>query len=378
MAQRVIFVLITFLGWNCSATEISPEPSSPSEALTADWLLIASAAEDKGSWEEAGHALDSWALLDEINSSWVERRIRAADGSGDWETAAVWRAHALARNPHDIALRVDLADDLQRLGRIEEAISTLTEVTEDEELGVVALAALGEIYKREGEYLMAAQALEDLASVLEDPQAASWWQAASQLREKGGDLEGAVAALEKALNSQGLFEDERRRLERLAAFQTGEPRNVADAVGLLNSHVNPDFRLSGIRYLSLGEFPDELKVFGVALRDPDPRVVIVAAAEIGKRGSSADRFLLYPLFGHSSREVRLGALRGISPIAEIDDFPLILPFLQPEDRQVFRAANRVLESASGHIVAIDIDPDEERRGEIASLWNSWYEKQAQS
>ena len=142
-------------------------------------------------------------------------------------------------------------------------------------------------------------------------------------------------------------------------------------------HQNAEFRLAGIRYLVFSRFPDEIQVFAAALQDSDLRIVSIASREIGKRGEEVDRFWLLPLLNHADRGVRLAALQGLGPLAILDDFPLLLPFLLPDDREVFRAANRILERSSGELVALDLDPDEDRRAEIAVLWVSWYEEQAQ-
>ena len=377
MARRLILFLAIIGGCCCSSAGLETHPSNPAEALVADWLGIAKDAEISHAWEEAAHALDSWALLHETDSEWVERRIRVADGAGDWESAVVWRTRALAENPGDITLRVDLADDLQILGRSAEGVVLLEEATRDPEVGAVALAALAEIHKREGDWLAAAEATERLAESLEGRNAAAWWQAASQLREMAGDGPGAVASMEKALKAQGILEREGRRLDRLAAFQAGEPRNVKDAVDLLGRHQDPGFRLAGIRYLASGRFPDEIQVFASALQDSDLRIVSIASREIGKRGAEMDRFLLLSLLDHADRGVRLAALHGLGPLVILEDFPLLLPFLLPNDREVFRVANRILERSSGEVVALDLDPDQERRAEIAALWSSWYEEQSQ-
>jgi len=166
-------------------------------------------------------------------------------------------------------------------------------------------------------------------------------------------------------------------LDRLAAFQAGEPRNVKDAVDLLGRHQDPGFRLAGIRYLVSGRFPNEIQVFASALQDSDLRIVSIASREIGKRGAEMDRFLLLSLLDHADRGVRLAALHGLGPLVILEDFPLLLPFLLPNDREVFRVANRILESSSGEVVALDLDPDQERRAEISALWSSWYEEQSQ-
>ena len=377
MARRLILFLAIFGGWNCSSSGLETHPSNPAEALVADWLGIAKDAEIRHAWEEAAHALDSWALLHETDSAWVERRIRVADGAGDWEAAVVWRTRALAENPNDITLRVDLADDLQILGRPAEGVALLEEVTGDSEVGAVALAALAEIHKREEDWLAAAEATERLADSLEGSIAAAWWQAASQLRERAGDGPGAVASMEKALKAQGLLGKVGRRLDRLAAFQAGEPRNVEDAVDLLARHQDPEFRLAGIHYLAAGRFPDEIEVFTSALQDSDLRIVSIASREIGNRGAEVDRFLLFPLLDHADRRVRLAALHGLGPLVILADSPLFIPFLLPDDREVFRVANRILERISGEVVALDLDPDRERRAEIASLWALWHKEQFQ-
>ena len=287
----------------------SPDQFS-SRIADQDALQRASEAEGRLNYAEAAMWLDRYeqqpdAVLDE--SFWFHRAAIAERG-GDIERAIEVRMRLLEFRPQDVWLRIDLADDLQQVGRDLEAIEMLEVKLDKVEDNNYALQALVELQSRFEHYGAAAMAAERLANGYEEMQATHeaqlWWQRASSLHEKNNNLKAATLAMEKALVGVDLAEEEAKALARLRAFELGEPENVADAVGLLRYHTDADNRLAGVRYLALDRFPSEVAVFEMALLDPDSRVVRVALAELSKNGGSAGQTELFscerlvPSLGH--------------------------------------------------------------------------------
>ncbi len=341
----------------------------------SDWLKRAQEAEDRHAWEEAAFALDHWAQNHPPDKGWYQRRVRAADRSGDDQAAARYRRGWLKLEPGNLLLRIDLADDLQRIGQGEEGAQLLEEVADDPETSILALRALGELYLRDGRKLEAAFAFERLARDARVAEPKALLQAASRLREEAGDLEGALETLEKALKDSDLKNGQRHFLDRLKAFQTGIPQSVADGVALMTLHPNPDFRLDGALYLARGAFPDDDAVFRKALGDSDPRVLRVAIRELAYRGSRADAPLLVPFLKSENEDVRLAAVRTLGSLGTLEQIPALLPLLDPENRALFRGVRQSLEAITGMVIGVELDPSLDQRKRIRKEWEDWWAEQ---
>ena len=85
----------------------------PQTSEAGDYLTSAREFELCAEWEQAGLMLDQWARLNPVDDSWQQRRLRCADGAGDRQTSMRIRRQLLALDAGDLALRIDLADDLQ-------------------------------------------------------------------------------------------------------------------------------------------------------------------------------------------------------------------------------------------------------------------------
>lgn len=347
----------------------------PGTALWAP-LLLAAAACGAATAEEASAAPPAPAPAAEAEEA-LRARLRGADEAGDWETCAALRRELLRLHPDDAGLRVDLADDLQRCGRGDEGAAVLEEIAAADATRDLALRALCELRWRDGRPLDAAAALERLAAAGPRDQR-DLWRRAAELREEGGDLAGALAALERALEGLEIPESERRTLERLQAFETGEIHNVADAVALLQLHPDARKRLLGIQYLARGRFPDDLQVFRRALSDPDPPVYRLAAMEFCARASAAEAAEVAELVQHADEDVRLAAARALGRIGTRAEVPALIRAMDPQNRTLWRAVRLSLERLTGQTIGVELDPDAARRGEIRAAWEAWWaERQAE-
>lgn len=344
------------------------------ELRPEQWLELAAAAEKGQDWEYAAYSLDRAKLgHPELaqDLEWIQRRVRAAEFLDDSETAAGLRSRWLELEPENFLLAVDQADDWQRMGRGAEARRLLEGFRQHREHRPAALQALAVLLERDEAFLEAAQVLEELASESEPERAQILFQEASRLRETGGDLGGALESLEQSLAGVDLEEEERRTLERLKAFEEGEPQSVADAVALMRMHPDPDYRFRGAIYLSRGPFPDQLRVFASVLGDPDTRVVRVAIRELSLRGDDAWAPEVGALLAHADPQVQLAAVQALERIGTFDQLPSLVDLLLPEDRSLFRATRKTLEAISGHRIGAELDPKLPRRQEIAAEWRKW-------
>ncbi|MFQ5749246.1 MAG: HEAT repeat domain-containing protein [Planctomycetota bacterium] len=364
---------------SCSAAGTDPAGTlaayEEEGGFPSDWLERAQEAEDRHAWEEAAFDLDHWALNHPPGKVWFQRRVRAADRSGDDEAAARYRREWLKLEPGNLLLRIDLADDLQRIGKGEQGARLLEEVADDPETSILALRSLGELYLRDGRKLEAAYAFERLARDKRVAEPKVLLQTASRLREDAGDLAGALEVLEKALKDSDLKKNERHFLDRLKAFQTGIPQSVADGVALLTLHPDPEFRLNGALYLARGTFPDDAAVFRKALGDQDPRVLRVAIRELAYRGARTDALLLVPFLQNGNEEVRLAAVRALGSLGTLEQIPALLPLLDPENRALFRGVRQSLEAITGMVIGVEIDPGLEQRRRIRKEWEDWWKEQ---
>jgi|FLOH01.1.fsa_nt_gi tetratricopeptide (TPR) repeat protein len=342
-----------------------------------DALERAAEAESRLNFSEAGMWMDRYeqqqdAVLDE--GFWFHRAAIAERG-GDVNRALEVRQKLLLLRPDDVWLRIDIADDLQQVGRDLEAVEMLAAPLENVESQNYALQALVELHTRFEHYGAAAQAAERLAARYEEEGAAHearlWWQQASTLYEKNHNLRAATLTMEKALVGVNLAEEEARALARLHAFELGEPENVADAIGLVRYHTDPDHRLAGVRYLAREPFPQDVTLFEMVLQDPDPRVVRVALAELSVRSQRGRVQAILPLLENPSPEIKIAALRALGALATLAEVPKLLDFLIPEDRTLFRVARASLIAVCDTRLSIEMDPELEQRRKLRELWLAW-------
>ena len=350
----------------------------PQTSEAGDYLTSAREFELCAEWEQAGLMLDQWARLNPVDDSWQQRRLRCADGAGDRQTSMRIRRQLLALDAGDLALRIDLADDLQALGFGLEAISMLEEsaaIERDAATGAsLARRALAEICIREKEIATAAGLFEELAVEASPTLQPGLALTASSLWEELGEIEAALRCVEMAVDPAQMEERERQALARLKSFSQGTAENVAEAVALLKHHPDADSRLTGIVYLARDRFPGDLDVFIDALYDVDLRIVRVALNQIGLRGSASDADFARDFLDHPNIEVRISACGCIERGGDVDQAWAILPLLIPEDRALFRAARRCLQSICGETILYELDPNLEQRTAIAAGWQLWCEE----
>lgn len=342
-----------------------------------DALQRAREAEGRLNFAEAGMWLDRYEQQDDavLDESFWFHRAAIAERGGDLNRALSVREKLLVLRPQDVWLRMDLADDMQQVGRDLEAIEVLEVALENPEDQNYAWQALVELHVRFEHPGPAAQIAERLAQSFEiagaEHDAQMWWQRASSLHEKNNNLRAATLAMEKALVGVDLAEEEAKALARLRAFELGEPENAADAVGLLRYHTNPDMRLAGVRYLARDRFPTEVSTFEMALRDPDSRVVRVALAELGKRAERGRVKAVVPLLAAESQDIRIAAIRAVGLLGTTDQVPQLLAALIPEDRTLFRVARAALHGVCDTRLSINMDPDLEERRKLREVWLAW-------
>lgn len=340
-------------------------------------LAQAEAAERRLDFAAAGRWLDLYAANPEakLDQAYWFRRAAVAEKGADPAAAVLARQQLLQMHPEDVWLRIDLADDLQQLGRDLEAIDVLRFPFAEVDSQRLAWEASVELHLRLGQGGRAALAAEQLAgSYVGEEHAASarqWWQRASHLHEEAGDLRAATLAMEKALVGVDLAEEEQRALERLRAFELGQPQNAADALGLLQYHPEASHRLAGIRYLSRDRFPNEIDVFEMALQDPEERIVRIAIQELVQRSYRGRVDALLPLLEHEVANVQLAAIRALGHLGTMEQLPTLLEQLKPEDRSLFRAARSALQDLTGEKLSLVGDPDPHQRSELRERWLAW-------
>lgn len=363
---------------SCSAT--SPEfpvtERAPySRQVPSDsWMGLSEAAAERKDWAEAGMWLDRHATLPEVSldTDFWQRRALYADQAGDPFRAAEVRQYLLEQSPDDLWLRIDLADDLQQIGRDLEAIDILDHNFPNAEDQVYAWSASVELMLQSNYQQEAAERCEQLAKATEGTAARDWWQRASSLHERLGDLTRATICLEKALEGMRLRKGEERVVQRLHALQLGEPENVADALLLLRHHTDPAMRVNAIQYLSDQDFAQAVGTFEFVLQDPAAEVVQVALKELGQRSVAGRCEAILPMLQHESPEVVLEAIHALGALGTEPEIPALLGVMDPQNRAQFRAARLALQQVTGHRISQDLDPNEEQRQVLKSQWMDWF------
>lgn len=342
----------------------------PSDA----WLGLATAAAERGDWQEAGLWFDRYATLPEaeLDDDFWRRRAHFADQAGDPFRAAEVRQFLLQAQPDDLWLRVDLADDFQQIGRDLDAIAVLDHDFADPEHQVYAWSASVELMLQAGRQAEAAARCEQLANATTGNSARDWWQRASSLHERLGDLPRATICLERALEGMRLNQGEERGVQRLHALQLGRPENVSDALLLLRHHTDGDKRLNAIDYLREQEFPQDVGTFEFALRDPEVEVVRIALQELAVRSTVGRCDAIVPLVDHEHDGLVLEALHALGALGTAQEIPTLLEALIPQDRARFRAARQALQKISGTRLADGLDLNLAEREALKLQWMDWF------
>jgi len=364
MKHQLYLLLLFSCGVLPAQTDI-PEPQKNLEHLALE-------AEQKENWEEAAVYLDRLLQDGRPSEPWLKRRIHAAEESKDWEACVHFRTALLKRFPDRLNLRIDLADDLQRTERGTEAVLLMEDAVSHPETREAALRVVLVLQEREERWLDAALTAERLSKDISLTDRRMLLQRASRHREKTGDLQGAFENMEKALDGLTLSENEQRILSRLRAIQTGEIKNVDDAVNLLRRHDSADFRFRAVLYLAQERFPRDVGVFLEALDDSDVRIQRICAQELSQRGGPQDAPYLAILLPTANRELRLDLIRGLGGIGTQGEIPALLEFLDPEDREAFRAVRQSLERISGQSFGLSLDPSLEQRKALRQTWTVWW------
>lgn len=369
---------------SCSASSpVFPvEEQAPySQQIPSDsWLDLARAAETRLDYGEAGLWLDRYATLPdaELNEDFWFHRAALAEKGGDPFRSAEVRIKLLETRPDDLWLRIDLADDYQQTGRDLEALAILDYTFADPKEQAYALSAMVTLLLQEDRKLDAALRCEQLGNLTSGDEAQEWWQRASSLHEQLGDLTRATICIERALEGVDLEEEELRVMQRLHAFELGQPETVADALILLRHHTDPDVRVEGVRYLAQDRFPKDIGTFEFALQDPDLRVVRLALEQLAQRSPMGRTEAIRPFALHPDSEVCTAALRALNALGTADDIPVILEAMNPEKRSQFAAARSAAEKITGHTLGVGLDPDLEERRSLKLAWWTWWKEESEA
>lgn len=365
---------------SCTATspQFPMEVTEPySQQVPSDsWMDLAHAAEARLAYGEAGLWLDRYATLPEANLDedfWFHRAALAEKGGDPFRSAEV-RNKLLETRPDDLWLRIDLADDYQQTGRDMEALEVLDYNFADPKEQAYAGSAMVTLLLQGERKLDAAMKCEELGGITVGVESQEWWQRASSLHEELGDLTRATICIEQALQGVDLAEEEQRVMQRLQAFELGQPQNVADALMLLRHHSNPDIRVEGMLYLARDRFPKDIGTFEYALQDPDLRVVRLALEQLALRSQIGRTEAISVFALHEDGEVATAALRSLAALGTAEDMPVILEAMNPENRSQFTAARSAAEKITGHTLGIELDPDLEERRHLQLGWMAWWKE----
>ncbi len=377
--RRHLFLLL--LAGACSgAGEEAEEPwlpgTGPGNLASPEAALVA--AEEAGDWAAAARLLEEIRAGGEPGDLWILRRIQAAEGLGDRGSAARWRQELLLRRPEDLSLRLALARDLGALGRPLEGVLLLEAVAEDPEARILALRGLADLYESAGLPLDAATALERLAGDERVPERGLLLMAASRLRERGGDLDGALRLARQALDLEGvpLDPEERAGLGRLEVLRgLRPPETVEEAREVVLREADPARRRAAFDLLSGASFEGELALFEEICRDPEAEIVVLALRELGLRAAGAEAAALAPRLTpwlhHEDPRVRRECARTLERLGSAQVVPELVAALDPADRSVFRAVRKALHELTGERLSPELDPDAAERERLARAWSVW-------
>jgi hypothetical protein len=311
---------------------------------------------------------------DSVPEEWGTVELSAAIAAcfpEELEYRAALRRRLLDLQPDDAALKLQLGRDLAQIGHTELAESLLQEASTDPACLIPATLALAGLFEQDQRFLVAASLLEQLSAQADVAQRRSLLERASRLRQKGGDLPMALADLELALQGISISEAEQRLLDQMKAFQNGEFSHAHDAVKVFHNHENLQLRLKAGHYLA-AQADTAPAIFADALGDPHPQILLLSVAELVDRSNGLNGAAIFPLLDHEHPEVRIAATSALGSMKVGGAAPLILARLEPNDRELFRAQNMALERLCGQSIAPDLDPNDERRAQIAELWLEWW------
>jgi len=281
----------------------------------------------------------------------------------------------LTYTPNDVWLRIDIADSYSRLQRIEEGLAMLTYQVEDTDEQKTLNDARVSLIEYNGFPKRAAELCMELAEQSDKQQSRLYYQKASMLYEESGNLALATEAISRALTDEDLSALTADELLRLRSFELGEPQNVADARKLLYMHSDAKFRLIGIRYMMRGFYQGDLQDYIFALEDEDVDVLETAISQVAIRGSSVELLLLKEFLMHPSRKIRLAAIRAYESLGVASDAAIIVPLVDIDDREQFRAWRLCLERMTNYSIGLEIDPDYDTRLSIVERWQEYLIKQ---
>lgn len=313
-------------------------------------------------------------LVDPVPAEWGEAELLAAIedcGPDQVQFRADLRRRLLDFQPEDAELKLLLGRDLIELGHLSLAETLLQEVEPDQQYGVPATLALANLQEERGRFLVAASLLEQRAAQTEVEQRRTLLERASRLRQKGGDLPGALRNLEQALEGIRVSDGEQRLLDQMRAYQNGEFAHAEDATRVLHQHQSADLRLKALQYLA-AQADTSAAVFADALGDESEAVLQLAIDELLERGDSMEAPSLLPLLDHESVSIRQAATEALGKFESVEAAELIMARFEADDRSMFRCQNLALERICRHSVAPDLDPDADRRRQIADLWLDWW------
>ena len=321
--------------------------------------------------------LDRFALAEpeRCDASFWQWQARVAEKANNTQAVLDALLKWLTFTPNDVWLRIDIADNYSRLQRLEDGLLVLTYVVEGIDDQKTLNDARVFLLEHSGFPKRAAELCMDLAEQGDLQQAKLYYQKASMLYEEAGDLALATEAISKALSDEELSALNADELLRLRSFELGEPQNVSDARKLLYMHSDAKFRLIGIRYMMRGFYKGDLQDYLFALEDEDIDVLEIAISQVAIRGSSAELLLLQEFLEHPQRKIRLAAIRAYESLGTASDAAVILPLVDVDDREQFRAWRLCLESMTNYSIGVELDPDYDTRLSIVGLWQEYLSKQ---
>jgi tetratricopeptide (TPR) repeat protein len=344
----------------------------------SDYLAEARAADAALDYALCLDKLQRFALAEpeQCDASFWQWQARVAENAGN-NTQVVLNAQLkwLTFTPNDVWLRIDIADSYSRLQRLEDGLLMLAYPIEDIDEQKTLNDARVFLIEHNGFPKRAADLCMELAEQSDPQQARLYYQKASMLYEEAGDLALATEAISKALTDEALSELNSDELLRLRAFELGEPKNVSDARKLLYMHSDAEFRLIGIRYMMRGFYQGDLQDYIFALDDESVSVLETAISQVAIRGSAAELLLLEEFLAHPHRKIKLAAIRAYESLGIASDAAIIVPIVDIDDRELFRAWRLCLERMTNYSIGLELDPDYDTRLSIVELWQEYLIKQ---
>lgn len=185
----------------------------------AIYQRIATLAEDRlGDGVRALDAAGGWLAEDPTSAEALSELDRLAATQGRWVEVAA-RVQGVARHAEDTALPLWIylgTVQLDRLGDAASAAESFAAALAIDDEHAPALEALERIHRERGDAIALAQVQARRAELAFDPpRKQALWTEVAELRERLGELDGAIAAWEAVID---LADDDRLPLARLAAI----------------------------------------------------------------------------------------------------------------------------------------------------------------